>query len=213
VSAARGPGRPKDDAKRAAIIAAAKDLFRERGFDEVSMEAVAAAAGVSKMTIYGHFHDKAALFAASVRSFSEAMLRDGTEAAEGAGARDLQHVLVASGVALMRLMLDLQVARMCHVLMGTLMKNPALAQLLHEAGAGHFERELAVVIQAAADRGELAVDSALAATEDLTNLWLGDMQRRVAMGVVAPLSEAEIEARARRAVAVFLRAYRAPSRM
>src|SRR3546814_6260904 len=41
--------------KRAAIIAAATDLFTHSGYGAVSMDAIAAKAGVSKRTVYSHF--------------------------------------------------------------------------------------------------------------------------------------------------------------
>ena len=61
-----GPGRPKDLEKRAAILGAAKRLFTTQGFDGTSMDAIAAAAGVSKLTVYSHYQDKERLFTAAV---------------------------------------------------------------------------------------------------------------------------------------------------
>ena len=63
-----GPGRPKDLAKRAAILDAAKRLFVLQGFDGVSMDQIAAETGVSKLTVYSHFGDKDNLFREVVRS-------------------------------------------------------------------------------------------------------------------------------------------------
>jgi AcrR family transcriptional regulator len=45
-------GRPRSDAARARILAAARDLLNEGGIPAVTMEAVAARAGVGKPTIY-----------------------------------------------------------------------------------------------------------------------------------------------------------------
>src|SRR3978361_1733983 len=61
-----GPGRPKDLEKRAAILDAAKRLFPHSGFDGTSMDAIAADAGVSKLTVYSHFTDKETLFVAAI---------------------------------------------------------------------------------------------------------------------------------------------------
>ena len=52
-----GPGRPKDQAKRLAILEAAKTLFMRNGYEGSSMDAIAAEAGVSKLTVYNHFTD------------------------------------------------------------------------------------------------------------------------------------------------------------
>lgn len=67
-------GRPKDPAKREAILDAAKALFIAQGFAGTSMDAVATEAGVSKLTVYSHFSDKATLFAAAVEAKCEGMM-------------------------------------------------------------------------------------------------------------------------------------------
>lgn len=50
------------DRKRQAIVAAALGQFRDFGFDATSMDKIAAAAGVSKRTVYNHFSSKDDLF-------------------------------------------------------------------------------------------------------------------------------------------------------
>ncbi|WP_193174494.1 TetR/AcrR family transcriptional regulator [Oricola nitratireducens] len=52
--------------KRVAILDAAHAQFLAKGYDSTTMEAVAAAAGVSIMTLYRHADDKADLFRAVV---------------------------------------------------------------------------------------------------------------------------------------------------
>ena len=66
-----GPGRPKDLGKRAAILDVAKRLFSQNGFDGVSMDQIAAEAGVSKLTVYSHFGDKESLFSSAIRAKCE----------------------------------------------------------------------------------------------------------------------------------------------
>ena len=53
--------------KRAAVLDAAMALFIEQGFGSTSVDAVAARAGVSKATVYAHFENKDALFAAVMK--------------------------------------------------------------------------------------------------------------------------------------------------
>src|SRR5512138_448849 len=52
--------------KRRQILAGAREVFREAGFERASVDVIAARAGVSKATVYNHFADKKALFVASV---------------------------------------------------------------------------------------------------------------------------------------------------
>ena len=68
---AASPGRPKDPGKHVAILDAAKRLFVAQGFDGVSMDQIAAEAGVSKLTVYSHFGDKESLFSEAVRAHCE----------------------------------------------------------------------------------------------------------------------------------------------
>jgi TetR/AcrR family transcriptional repressor of mexJK operon len=74
LSAPNGPGRPKDLAKRQAILDAAKTLFLTKGYANTSMDAVATQAGVSKLTVYSHFNDKETLFSAAVVAKCEEQL-------------------------------------------------------------------------------------------------------------------------------------------
>lgn len=69
-----GPGRPKDLAKREAILRAATGLFLEQGYAGTSMDTVAQTAGVSKLTVYSHFGDKEGLFNASVQATCASMV-------------------------------------------------------------------------------------------------------------------------------------------
>jgi AcrR family transcriptional regulator len=54
-------GRPRDDAARQAVLRATADLLEEVGFDKLSIEGIAARAGVAKTTIYRWWHNKGVL--------------------------------------------------------------------------------------------------------------------------------------------------------
>ncbi|WP_170223379.1 TetR/AcrR family transcriptional regulator [Nonomuraea turkmeniaca] len=56
--------------KRDAILGAAVELLLAGGYENTSMDAVAAAAGVSKTTVYAHFADKSEIFEAVMRKAS-----------------------------------------------------------------------------------------------------------------------------------------------
>jgi AcrR family transcriptional regulator len=59
-------GRPRDASRDVAILDAALRVLIEVGYDQLSVEAVAARAGVAKTTVYRRYRDKAALVAAAV---------------------------------------------------------------------------------------------------------------------------------------------------
>lgn len=57
-------------AKHAAIMAGSREVFSRQGFARANIDAIATTAGVSTRTIYKHFRDKSALFAAVVADSS-----------------------------------------------------------------------------------------------------------------------------------------------
>ncbi|MFO1504803.1 MAG: TetR/AcrR family transcriptional regulator [Steroidobacteraceae bacterium] len=59
--ATRAPGRPRSSASRAAILKAAYQILRERGFAGFTVEGVAARAGAGKATIYRWWQTKGTL--------------------------------------------------------------------------------------------------------------------------------------------------------
>ncbi len=58
---------PRAQAKRDAILAAARELFIRQGFGSTSMDAIAVAATVSKQTLYRYYQHKEALFIATMQ--------------------------------------------------------------------------------------------------------------------------------------------------
>ena len=61
----------QDLAPRQRILAAARELFYRDGIRAVGVDAIAAAAGTNKMTLYRHFASKDALVAAYLRQLAE----------------------------------------------------------------------------------------------------------------------------------------------
>ncbi len=59
-------GRPRSKAKARDILNAATELFTRNGFDATSVDDIAAAAGVSKQTVYSHFGSKEELFGVAI---------------------------------------------------------------------------------------------------------------------------------------------------
>ena len=74
-AAARREADPRVKRSRAAVIAAARALFLEHGYAGTTMEEIAAAAGLTKRTLYNNYADKDALFSeivAEVMAYAEA---------------------------------------------------------------------------------------------------------------------------------------------
>ncbi len=139
-------GRPKDESKRAAIFAAAQKLFLKRGLQGTSMDAIAAGAGVSKLTVYSHFADKDTLFKAVIAdkceqlSPPESFLR-----LAGAGPEEALTQIAENFV---RLMSNADVLAMHRVVIGEAANNPRIAQLFYEAGPERFKTAFIALLAA-----------------------------------------------------------------
>jgi len=72
---ASGRRRQSQDERRAAILAAALDIFSENGFAAARLEDVAQKAGVAKGTLYLYFPDKEALFEALLQGLVNPVLQ------------------------------------------------------------------------------------------------------------------------------------------
>ena len=202
--AAHRSGRPKDIAKRAAIIKAARSLFASQPFDLVTMEAVAMRACVSKMTVYSHFHDKETLFETIVLTTSDQMISALSAPDQGGGLRER---LIAVGTMFLTVILGSDICTMAHTLPGALRANRSLADRFYAAGPGRVRAALAAIIAASAERGELEVDDPDRAADDLVSLWEGSMPAKIAFGLTGLSTPEEIGRRALRGTEVFLRAY------
>ena len=83
VEAPRQPGRPRDPKLDEAILAATLQLLAKDGYEGLTIEAVAAMAGVGKASVYRRFSGKEELVVEAVASLSEQ-----PERREGTGVRD-----------------------------------------------------------------------------------------------------------------------------
>ncbi|WP_170149444.1 TetR/AcrR family transcriptional regulator [Rhodoplanes roseus] len=153
---ARGRGRPKvvDDAtQRARIVAAARDVFLQGGYDATTMDAVAHRAGVSKKTLYQLFDGKDALFAAIVAAHRDLMLN----VPEGVDERPLEEALAS----IFRLDLDEESERdrtaLLRLMMMEVPQRPDLARVVFRHGPEESRAILARWLAGQAARGRVAI--------------------------------------------------------
>jgi AcrR family transcriptional regulator len=81
--------------RRSQLVRAASRLFAERGFRAVSMEDLAAEAGVSGPAVYRHFASKEALLADLLIDVSQQLLDGGSQRASAASPFESLRLLIA----------------------------------------------------------------------------------------------------------------------
>ena len=200
-----GPGRPKDLAKRDAILEAAKRLFAGDGYSGVSMDQIAAEAGVSKLTVYSHFGDKEALFAAAVRAKCEEMLPDDLFELELKGSlRQQLRVIAQAFFALISSDEAISTHRMMLV-PGNIDDN--LKRVFWQAGPQRTHAAFASFLQARVEAGELQIADVNRAAEQFFALVKGELHGQMMCGLCDRPGRGDVDSHLDATVDFFLRGY------
>jgi AcrR family transcriptional regulator len=208
-NAVRRGGRPTREQAAALeekILAVATELFFSDGFGATSIEALAARAGISKRTFYARFRDKAELFRAVFRRLIarwlppfEASLQEGGSF-EALLVRAARHILSAA--------LSPEALALYRLLIAETPRFPELAAIMAEQGASQGVARIAALLQAGLPPLAAEERSLLAA---LFIDMVISIPRRRALGFGAPMSAAERDLWAERAVRLFLHGCAAPT--
>lgn len=202
---AAGPGRPKDPAKREAILHAAQELFLRHSYEGTSMDAIAAEAGVSKLTVYSHFTDKDTLYAAAIRHVCEAQMPQ--LFFEHAPEHDMRTLLMRLGEGFCILINGRESLALHRLLVSRAGQDRKLAQLFYEAGPQRVCDGMVQVLRRAVDRGELQIEVPLEAARHFFCLLKGDHNFRLLIGHDEPQTAAERHQHVAEVVDIFLRIY------
>ncbi len=200
-----GPGRPKDLEKRAAILAAAKRLFLDHGFEGTSMDSIAAEAGVSKLTVYSHFRDKETLFTAAIRERCEEQMPEALFDVDLQG--PLRRQLVAIARAFFALVTAPESIALPRLLTSGSALSAKLAQLFWEAGPQRLQAGFQHFLQREVAAGKLDIDDVPCAASQFFSLLKGEPHARMLCGCTMVSDPAEIERHLHASVDMFLRAY------
>jgi TetR/AcrR family transcriptional repressor of mexJK operon len=182
--ATRPQGRPRDAAKAAAILEAARALFLEYGFDAVTIEGVAQRAGVSKVTVYARHANKERLFQAVVAREREKAA--GGILAEVAGGSDLRGALAAFGRAFVRLTLGADMMAVDRLIISQAHRHPALSRMFYEAGPLRMRASLVDLLRA---RAPMAQDAAERFARDFIALLSGPRNLALRIGTADAVAE------------------------
>lgn len=182
-------------------------MFLARGVDAVSVEAIAAQAGVSKATLYKHFPHKQALFEAAVLREMERIEAAQQPQEVSAAVQSVETTLRQFGIGLMRFLVSPPAVDFYKALAGELSRHKSLARNFYDLGPGRTLSNLTALIAEAVRRGELdAPDPALAA-EHLIGLWQGLSNFQLSLGIEQRRIQSTIPQRVDAGLRVFMAAY------
>ncbi|KRG44912.1 TetR family transcriptional regulator [Stenotrophomonas pictorum JCM 9942] len=204
VARGAGPGRPKDLGKRAAILDAAKELFIEQGFNGISMDGIAAAAGVSKLTVYSHFGDKETLFTEAIQAKCVEMMPDELFVTDNEG--PLRDQLLGIGDAFFTL-ISSDAAIATQRMMMTPDTDDRIRQMFWQAGPARTEAALADFLGARVARQELVIDDLALAARQFFCLIKGEVHTHMMCGLCSAPAVPDARAHIAACVDFFLRAY------
>lgn len=186
--------------RRDALIETAERLFLSKGYHAATMDDVAAAAGMSKRTLYQLVQSKEELFTALLERRRRPLDVSGIETV-GRPVDDVlndmlrlwaNHVLSSSIVALLRL------------IMADYMHGKTLSRLLDREGAKPCRDALQNYFASCSADGTLTIDRPEESAHMLYGMAIGNIHIEMLLGIGKAPTPAELEARIGRAVRLFL---------
>jgi TetR/AcrR family transcriptional repressor of mexJK operon len=194
--------------KRALILDAATMLFLRDGYLDTSMDEIAAAAGVSKQTVYKHFADKETLFRAVVTDIVSEVadpVVDHVAILRGSGR--IEDDLRALARRLVAEVVQPRLMQLRRLVIAEANRFPELGQLFYEQGPQRTIDALAASFGELADRAALRLDDPRLAAEQFNWLVMSAPLNRVMLRGDAELpSSASLRRHADAAVRTFLAA-------
>ena len=196
--------RLKTEEKRKAIIAAAKGVFLERGYDAASMAEVSARVGGSKQTLYSYFCSKEELFVAVILETSVTLFQPLFANLSTDG--DLPAALHDLAVSFLRLICQDEIVAYRRIMIAEGAKS-SLGRRAFESGPEPGWKALAEIFRRAMDEGRMRRTDPWRAVFHFVGLCNAGPPERLLEGAVEAVSDEELVETAHSAIDVFVRAY------
>lgn len=198
--------RPNRQAQRlAAILAAAEEVFLEKGYERASLDDVARQANASKATIYAHYGNKVGLFRAILEN-RVGQIRASLNAGEAVH-KPARDVLTEFGRNFLHTLLSPAPLKFYRLMVSEGSNFPDLAKVWFAEGPSTSIAMLAAFLKHRTGHGELDV----AAPETVAELFLmslrGTLHLQAAAGLIHPPFDKAIDAKVAAAVDMIMRAY------
>jgi TetR/AcrR family transcriptional repressor of mexJK operon len=183
------------------ILDAAVELFTKNGYGETSIEAIAAHAGIGKLTLYRRFADKDALFQAVALRLSEQERAEIAKIGESKGS--LPDALLAVGRRLLNAALSPQSIAFHRIVFTESARLPEICARIYQDTPSDAEKPIRNVFSRFTDRGVLRIDDVALLEQQFVQAIIGRPLVRALLGG-PPMSAQARDDHVRKAVDLFL---------
>ena len=194
--------RPSSRRKHQAIVDAACQVFLQQGFASATMDAIATSANVSKRTVYKHFDDKHALFAAVVKMLCEKVVPPTLDELD-IEASDLVTVLVQLASQILTNIYAGEQIALLRVVVTESQSFPELGSLMYEQ-IEHTENLIREYLLTQQEKGVINLPNLDLAARQFLGLIKTDLQLQLLFGRRKAVRASEIKKIAQTSVEIFL---------
>jgi len=199
--AARAPSK-RLTARREAFLAAAREVFQEKGYADATLDEVIARSGGSRQTLYALFGGKQGLFEAIISDSCETIFRGLTP--EQLAARAPDAVLREVGTRYLAIVTGSECMTLHRLIVAEASRIPGLAQQYWKLGPGRSRAFLAEFFDRQIERGLLRAFDSGAGADHFLDMLSGTVRLQCLIGLRQPPDPGEIEQIVERAVSQFL---------
>lgn len=219
--------RTKTEARREAILAAAKAVFEEVGFEQATMSEITARVGGSKATLYRYFDSKEALVMELVRRTAQEQSGELLGLFQPCGgsleaglppaameamamldpAEDVRATLQRFGELVHKRFHIPQILATKRMVIAAAANNPELGRLFYENGPARGMKLMERYFESVMRAGKLRQADPRVAAAHFRGLFESELIEPGLLNIPQQLSDEEITAIVARAVDVFMRAY------
>lgn len=197
--------RSPDQAKRAAMLKAATKLFLENGYSATSMDAVADEAGVTKQTVYTHFHDKEVLFTTMLTELCSSYVP--IKYIPKGPKKSFEAKLYDIGLGYINLVSGKQGLSATRLIMAEAPKRPKLAEMFYNSSTERMTLWLTDFLEQQNKAGITHIPNCKSAASYFFSLLKGRYHLRMSLCIKPPPTEAEKIAHLKENVKIFMHLY------
>lgn len=206
ISLPKKRGRPVDVNKHEQILDAASTLFMDKGFHATSMDEIAKALAISKLTLYRRFPDKETLFLAVIERKCQQFLPDQLFA--DINNQSPETILYNFSQAFFALLMSDDAIKLYRMIITEAVQHTEMAELFYKAGPKRLQDITDSMLIQLQRQGLLKSANLQVMREWLLSLFTGsDLYMKALLNLGQKASSNEIDAYAKRVSELFSKAF------